>query len=515
MRDLQADLIHFRIHFRPHFRIGNGAVEELLAGIGCILTHEGVDIVNGVVLQWHLSVLRVFDIRVESGGINGLAFLEEVVIILVSEAGTAAADNGGNGRIEDDGNQSPGKTIVVEVQSRHGAACLQHQGRVDKTRQNAEQRAEVAGNGGKGGAEKARQLQGGVIRRIVHAKCAKGNAQHHGDDVENVLAGGGKPHDGENAADSRAVKVTADQEDVKHAHKAVDADVHQHRAGAEHTQIIAGRTAGSMEEAPVTCPDGPVRKSGAEKATEDQHQAKDADYHGQLGVVPFRPVERGIRFIADGREHGDDHHCKNAAGKAHIIKVHAVLDLIGVGSKRWQQKTDHHTHCHAQRNAGVDTAKGHITHKGRKGRCQQGNGGIFGKGLPLVAGIKPCSEDNGPDVKKILSKEGKARHEANVDDGMAIIRIPGNADDENGDQRDDTGIDKGRTGAGNLDIVCDQQVLHGDDAVKALQDPGTVFFQEEPQEHQSQGKYDGRGKDLFVTSLGAAQCSTTLTAIFD
>ena len=79
--------------------------------------------------------------------IDGLICLKEVIVIRIPELRPAMADNGRQGRIEHNGDEAAGKAVVVEVQSRHRAAGLQHQRRVDEPRQYAAYRAEVAGNG--------------------------------------------------------------------------------------------------------------------------------------------------------------------------------------------------------------------------------------------------------------------------------------------------------------------------------------------------------------------------------
>ena len=128
------------------------------------------------------------------GGVDGRALLEEVVIILVPQHRAAVLPDSCDGRIEDDGDQAPGKPIVVEVQTCHGAAGLQHQRRVDETRQDPEAPAKMSCDGGQGRAEQPRQLQGGIVRRVVHPVSAQGHAQHHRGDVQaGVLTKGRKP----------------------------------------------------------------------------------------------------------------------------------------------------------------------------------------------------------------------------------------------------------------------------------------------------------------------------------
>ena len=60
--------------------------------------------------------------------------------------------------------------------------------------------AEVAGDGGKGGAEQTRQLEGGIVRSLVDAVGSQGDADHHRDDIAQVLAEGGEAHNGKDPA---------------------------------------------------------------------------------------------------------------------------------------------------------------------------------------------------------------------------------------------------------------------------------------------------------------------------
>ena len=149
-----------------------------------------------------------------AGGVDRLTFLEQVVVILVPQLGPTVPGNGGDGRIENNGDESAGKTVVVEVQSCHRAAGLQHQSGVDKPCQDAVGPAEVPRDGGQRGAEQPRQLEGGIVRRVVHPVSPQSHADHHGQDVERVLAEGGKTDDGKNTAQSGAVQVTAHGENV-------------------------------------------------------------------------------------------------------------------------------------------------------------------------------------------------------------------------------------------------------------------------------------------------------------
>ena len=179
-----------------------------------------------------------------AGGVDGLAFLEQVVVVLVPQLGPAVPGDGGDGGIEDDGDEAAGEAVVVEVQPRHRAAGLEDQGGVDEARQNAVGPAKVARDGGQGGAEQPCQLEGGIVGRVVHPVSAQGDAHHHRQDVERVLAESGEAHDGKNSAQSGAVQVAAHGEDVQHPNQAVDTHIDEYRPRAEHTQVVAGSPAG-------------------------------------------------------------------------------------------------------------------------------------------------------------------------------------------------------------------------------------------------------------------------------
>ena len=300
------------------------------------------------------------------------------------------ADNGRQSRIEHNGDEAAGKAVVVQVQSRHRAAGLQHQRRVDEPRQYAAYRAEVAGNGGQRGPKQARQLKCRVIGFVVHTVGPQPHAEHHGDDVPGMLSEGGEAHNGENTAQSGAVEVTPYQQHIGNADQTVDADIHHYRPGAEHTQIIVGRPARGAQQAPVSGPHSPCGIAAAEGADEDKHNAQGAAGKAQFKIEARGPVEHRVRLVTEGRQDRHHHHGEQTAGKAHVVEVHAVLYLIGVGRQGWQQKAHQNTGEHAQRQAGVDAAQCHIAHQRCQRRRQQGHGGILGKRLLLIPGIQPC-----------------------------------------------------------------------------------------------------------------------------
>ena len=358
----------------------------------------------------------------------------------------------------------------------------------------------MPGDGGQAGAEEARQLEGGIVRRVVHPIGPNVHPQHHGDDVPGVLAEGGEAHDGEDAPDGGPVQVSPHQEDVGHAQEAVDADVHHDGAVAEHPQVVAGGPARGGQETPVARPDGPGGNVGGEEAQEDQRHAQEPQDGDEALVMARGPVEDGVRAVPKGREHGHHHHGEQAAGEAHVVEVHAVLDFVGVGGQGGQDEADGHAGGHPQGDAGVDAAQGHVAHQGGQGGGQQGHGGVLGEGLPLVLGVEPGAQDDGPDVDEVLAEEGEARHQAHLHDGEAVEGVLGDFDDADGDHGHQPRVDQGGAGAADGHVVRNQQVLHGDDVPEALQDV-QGRLQAQAQEHQPGGKNQGGRKQVLIAVL--------------
>ena len=124
----------------------------------------------------------------------------------------------------------------------------------------------------------------------------------------------------------------------------------------------------------------------------------------------------------------------------------------------------------------------------------------IGKGLLLVLGIEPGAQNDGPDVHKVLSKKGKTGHQAYRHDGVAIVRVTGILDDADRDDGDDAGVKKRCTRSRDADVVCNEQVLHGDDLIKAHGNIGWVV-QHKTQDHQAHGVYDSCRKKLLVAAV--------------
>ena len=444
-----------------------------IAALGGVGGAGGLDAVPGL-------------LRVQGGGVP-----EDVEVIPVSDAGPAVTAQGRGHGIEHDGDEPAGEPVVVEVHALHRAAGLQHQAGVDEARQDPPEPAEVAGDGGQGGAEEGRQLQGRRIRRRVHAVGAQGHAQDHGDDVPRVLAEGGEAHDGEKPADGGAVELPVDEEEVDHAEKAVDAGVHQHRPGAEHPQVVAGHPAGGAEKPEVVRPDllAPLARGHEPQADEEQAEA----VHGQddLRLVLIVPVEDLGGPVAEGRQHRHDHHGQEPAGEAHVVEVHAVLDLIGVGREGRQQEAQQHPRGKGQGQRGMDGAEGQEADEGREGRGEEAHPHILGEGLVLVLRVAPGAQEDGRDVEKVLAEEGEARHQAQLHQGEAVVGVPGELDEEDGGQRHKARIHKGRADAREVEVVRDEQVLLRQDGKEPPEDLRRGGKQEaQGDEAQGEGQTD-------------------------
>ena len=215
--------------------------------------------------------------------------------------------------------------------------------------------------------------------------------------------------------------------------------------------------------------------------------------------MPRGPVERGVRLITEGRENRHHHHGEQSAGKAHVVKVHAILHLIGVRRKRRHQKSHNHAGQNAQRQAGMNAAQRHIAHQRRKGCRKQRHGGVFGKRLPLIPSVQPRSQNDGPDIKKILPEQGKARHQSHLHDGKTVEGVLGQPEDADRGDGHQAGVDESGGRPRNVNIVCDQQILHGHDFPESRQDLLRASHAD-PDQHQCNGKSNGGRKNRAVTS---------------
>ena len=117
----------------------------------------------------------------------------------------------------------------------------------------------------------------------------------------------------------------------------------------------------------------------------------------------------------------------------------------------------------------MNAAQRHIAHQRRKGCRKQRHGGVFGKRLPLIPSVQPRSQNDGPDIKKILAEQGKARHQSHLHNGEAVKGVLGKPDEADGDDGHKPRVDKRRGRARNVDIIRDEQILHGHDFPKPRQ----------------------------------------------
>ena len=164
------------------------------------------------------------------------------------------------------------------------------------------------------------------------------------------------------------------------------------------------------------------------------------------------------------------------------------MDLVGIGGKGGQDEADQNSRHQPQGEAGVDAAQGHVADQRSQGGGKQGHGGVPGEGVPLVFGVQPGAQDDGPDVDEVLAEEGEARHQAHFHNGEAVEGVPGEFDDADGDDRHQSGVHQGRAGAADGHVVRDEQVLHGDDVVQPLQNVQRGL-QGQAQKHQADGEY--------------------------
>ena len=175
------------------------------------------------------------------------------------------------------------------------------------------------------------------------------------------------------------------------------------------------------------------------------------------------------------------------------------MHLIGVRRKRRHQKSHNHAGQNAQRQAGMNAAQRHIAHQRRKGGGQQRYGSVLGKRLPLVTGIQPRPQNDRPDVEHILPKQGKTGHQAHFHDGKAVERVFRQSQDTDRGDGNKPCVDKSGSRTGNVDVIRNQQILHGHDLPESRQDLLRVSHAD-PDQHQCNGKSNGGRKNRAVTS---------------
>ena len=381
----------------------------------------------------------------------------------------AVVEGRGHG-IEEDGDQAAGEAVVVEVHALHRAAGLQHQARVDEARQDPPEPTKVAGDGGQSRAEEGRQLQRRDIGQGMHAVGPEGHAQNHRDDVPRVLSEGGEAHDGEKPPDGRPVELSVDEEEVDHAGKSVDTGVYQHRPRAEHPEVVAGCPAGGAKQTAVVRPDLFPALAGGHKPQADEQQAEDIQRQNDLRLVLIVPIEDLGGLVAEGCQHRHDHHSQKPAGKAHVVEVHAVLDLIGVSRQGGQQEPQQKPRSEGQGQRRVDRAEGQEADEGREGCGEEAHPGILGEGLLLVAGVAPGAQQNGRDVEKVLPEKGEARHQAQLHQGEAVVGVARDLDNEDRDQRHKARVHQRRADTREVEVIRDEKVLLRHDGAQTPED---------------------------------------------
>ena len=145
----------------------------------------------------------------------------------------------------------------------------------------------------------------------------------------------------------------------------------------------------------------------------------------------------------------------------------------------------------------MNAAQGHVADHGGQGGSQQGHGSIFGKRFSLVFGVQPRAQNDGPDVETVFSKQREAGHQAHFHNGKAVERISGEFNDAHGEHGHNAGIDQSGACTGNINVVGNEQILHGDDPVETGQNVSRRIHNE-PQDDQCEGKHNGGREDLFV-----------------
>ena len=264
-----------------------------------------------------------------------------------------------------------------------------------------------------------------------------------------MLAEGGKAHDGENAPHRGAVQVAASAQDKGDADEAVDSHVDQHRAGAEHAQIVAGGPPAGEQQAAVSSPGGPGRPSGAQQPQEKKHGAEDPQGQPQGEIISLGPVVPGGWRGPHGADQRNQDKGQQTAGKAHIIQVHAVLDLVGVGGERGQDKADQHPHQTAQQGGAPAVVQCNVADDRSQGGGEQAGGDILSEGFPPELGVEPGAQQDGPDVDDIFAEQGEAGHEPHHHQGEAVERLVGEAQHHQGDGGHQGGVDQRVLGENN------------------------------------------------------------------
>ena len=252
---------------------------------------------------------------------------------------------------------------------------------MEKTRHDPKRPSEIAGDGSQRRAEEHGQLHGAGAQILVEQQSAQHHAQHDGRNVPGMFAEGGKADDGHDPADGGPVQITAGNQDKHDADEPVDAHVDQYRGGAQHAQVIAGGAAGSLEQASVARPGRPNRALAEKEPCCDKHDTHAAHGRPQREIIAGGPVVIGGQVGPHGAHHRGQDQGQQPAGKAHVVQIHSVLDLIGIGREGRQDKADQYAHQNACRQIAPAVVQRHIADHRRERGSQQRDRRVRIKGL--------------------------------------------------------------------------------------------------------------------------------------
>lgn len=328
---------------------------------------------------------------------------------------------------------------------------------MDKTGEHTIRPAEIAADGCESGAEQASELDGAVRERPVHDHAAEQDTEHDREHVCRVFTESRKAHDGEDTADGGAVEVAADGEDERQTDQTIDAGIDQRGCGTEHAQVIAGSASAGAQQTAIGGEHSRRTLTAQQQAGQDEHGAQDDKQNGEGQGAAGCPAVLGGR---GGTERADERHDQKGdqtAGKADIIKVHAVLYFISIGRQGGQDKADNHTGEDAGRQGTPAVVEYKVADDRRQRGCHQTGGCILGKGLVTALGVQPCAEQDGPDVEEVFSEQRKTGHQTDDNHRDTVVGYAGKMQNEDTDGRDQRGVDQRGAGACNEHIVGDER----------------------------------------------------------
>ena len=260
--------------------------------------------------------------------------------------------------------------------------------------------------------------------------------------------------------------------------------------------LIAGRPAAVLEEAAVARPGGPQGTASTEQPGYTAGGAQQAECDAEGEVIALCPVVLGGGGGPHGahQRHQDEGH--QAAGKAHVIQVHAVLDLIGIGGQGRHDKTDADAHQAAGQSGPPAVVQGDVADHRGQGGGQQAHWGVLAHGLPAAFGVEKGAQQDGPDVDKVLAEQGEAGHQPHHHRGKAVEGLAGAPQDQGADGGDQGGVDQGGSRSRDEHIVGDQSVLCKDDGGQAAEN-----IDRSVHDQSKQGEEGGVGQEEAVQPL--------------